>query len=107
MTDIEKQTALFASKAGASLFIFGAFWPGSFISKRIIQKIGHFKDHARQDVINLLAEIVRISLLVFGVVTALGTLGVNVSALVAGLGLTGFALGFAFATRSPTYWLVC
>jgi small conductance mechanosensitive channel len=29
-------------------------------------------------------------------VTALGTLGINVSALVAGLGLTGFALGFAF-----------
>src|SRR5213083_2396837 len=30
------------------------------------------------------------------VVTALGTVGVNVTALVAGLGLTGFALGFAF-----------
>jgi small-conductance mechanosensitive channel len=30
-----------------------------------------------------------------GVITALGTAGVNVSALVAGLGLTGFALGFA------------
>ena len=29
-------------------------------------------------------------------VTALGTLGIDVSALVAGLGLTGFALGFAF-----------
>ena len=96
MTDIEKQAALFASKAGASLLILGAFWLGSFICKRIIQKIGHFKDPARQDVINLLAEIVRISLLVFGVVTALGTVGVNVSALVAGLGLTGFALGFAF-----------
>ncbi len=34
-------------------------------------------------------------LLLFGVVTALGTIGINVSALVAGLGLTGFALGFA------------
>jgi small conductance mechanosensitive channel len=96
MTDIEKQAALFASKMGASLLILGAFWLGSFICKRIIQKIGRFKDPARQDVINLLAEIVRISLLVFGVVTALGTVGVNVSALVAGLGLTGFALGFAF-----------
>jgi len=28
-------------------------------------------------------------------VTALGTLGVNISGIVAGLGLTGFALGFA------------
>jgi small conductance mechanosensitive channel len=33
--------------------------------------------------------------LALGVVTALGTSGFNVSALVAGLGLTGFALGFA------------
>lgn len=37
----------------------------------------------------------RITIIVFGLVTALGTLGINVSALVAGLGLTGFALGFA------------
>ena len=35
------------------------------------------------------------ALMIFGFITALGTLGVNVSALVAGLGLTGFALGFA------------
>ena len=30
-----------------------------------------------------------------GLITALGTLGVDISAMVAGLGLTGFALGFA------------
>ena len=33
--------------------------------------------------------------MIFGFVTALGSVGVDVSALVAGLGLTGFALGFA------------
>jgi len=43
----------------------------------------------------LLASIARISLLVLGVITALGTLGVNITGIVAGLGLTGFALGFA------------
>ncbi len=43
----------------------------------------------------LLARTSSITLIIFGFVTALGTLGVNVSALVAGLGLTGFALGFA------------
>lgn len=43
----------------------------------------------------LLARTSNITLIVFGFVTALGTLGINVSALVAGLGLTGFALGFA------------
>ena len=42
-----------------------------------------------------LARTSRIILIVLGLVTGLGTLGVDVSALVAGLGLTGFALGFA------------
>ncbi len=44
---------------------------------------------------SLLARTSNVTLLIFGFVTALGTLGINVSALVAGLGLTGFALGFA------------
>ncbi len=43
----------------------------------------------------LLARTSSITLIIFGFVTALGTLGINVSAIVAGLGLTGFALGFA------------
>ena len=38
----------------------------------------------------------RRAMVVFGIATALGTMGINISALVAGLGLTGFALGFAF-----------
>ena len=42
-----------------------------------------------------LARASSITLIIFGIITSLGTLGVNVSALVAGLGLTGFALGFA------------
>lgn len=44
---------------------------------------------------SLFARTSSITLIMFGVVTALGTLGVDVSALVAGLGLTGFAIGFA------------
>ncbi len=44
---------------------------------------------------SLFARTSSITLIIFGVVTALGTLGVDVSALVAGLGLTGFAIGFA------------
>jgi small conductance mechanosensitive channel len=43
----------------------------------------------------LLASVAHVSLNALGVITALGTLGVNISGIVAGLGLTGFALGFA------------
>lgn len=42
------------------------------------------------------AQVSRVIVILLGIVTALGTVGINVSALVAGLGLTGFAVGFAF-----------
>jgi small-conductance mechanosensitive channel len=42
-----------------------------------------------------LIRVMRITLVSLGVVTALGTLGVDVSAIVAGLGLTGLAMGIA------------
>lgn len=48
-----------------------------------------------QNLTSLLSRTSSITFGVLGLVTALGTMGVNVSALVAGLGLTGFALGFA------------
>jgi small conductance mechanosensitive channel len=47
------------------------------------------------DLINLIVQITETSLLLFGAVSALGTLGINVAAMIAGLGLVGFALGFA------------
>lgn len=43
----------------------------------------------------LFARAARVSLWTLGIITSLGTLGVDITALVAGLGLTGFALGFA------------
>jgi len=43
----------------------------------------------------LLSRVYYYGILIFGIITALGAAGLNVSALVTGLGLTGFALGFA------------
>ena len=64
------------------------------IIKRIITKAAERLKFDR-NLTSLLSRTSSITLVIFGIVTALGTLGVNVSALVAGLGLTGFALGFA------------
>ena len=44
----------------------------------------------------VLSGIIKNIMLIIGFITSLGTLGVNISAIVAGLGLTGFAFGFAF-----------
>jgi small-conductance mechanosensitive channel len=96
MAELEKQVTLFAPKLGAGLLILAGFWIASLVSKKLILQFARKSDPAKQDIIELIAQIARIGLMVFGSVTALGTLGVNVSALVAGLGLTGFALGFAF-----------
>jgi small-conductance mechanosensitive channel len=46
-------------------------------------------------VVLLLSRVYYYSIIIFGIITALSAAGLNVSALVAGLGLTGFALGFA------------
>jgi small conductance mechanosensitive channel len=81
-------------KAGKALVIFIAFWIASAIVDLAIRRFVH-RDAENADLILLLARTAKISLLVFGAVTALGSADINVSALVAGLGLTGFALGFA------------
>src|SRR2546422_798530 len=86
-----KHATAFSEKLGVSLLIFFGFWLASMIVRRIISRVGPH-DLAKQDILKLLGQIAKTSLLIFGAVTALGTLGVNVSALVAGLGLTGFAL---------------
>ncbi len=96
LVEWKKQAAAFAPKLGGSLLILAGFWFVSSIANKLVLRFAQKSDPAKQDIIELIAQIARIGLMVFGTVTAVGTLGVNVSALVAGLGLTGFALGFAF-----------
>ena len=75
--------------------IFILFWLGGRILKVIVQRIMNEKNlHA--NISRVLAGIIKNIMLILGLITALGTLGINISAIVAGLGLTGFAFGFAF-----------
>ena len=75
--------------------IFILFWISGTIFKTIVRRIMDEKTpHA--NISQVLAGIVKNIMLIVGLITALGTLGVNISAIVAGLGLTGFAFGFAF-----------
>ncbi len=77
-------------------FIFIAFWIASKIVYRSILALSARSDADREDILNLLAQVARIALLIAGILTALSSMRVNIAALIAGLGLTGFALGFAF-----------
>ena len=93
--ELAKQIALFAPRFAMSILIFLAFWIASAAVQRIIGRLSR-RRHLMPDVLNLLQQVAKTALLLFGGITALGTMGIDVSALVAGLGLTAFALGFAF-----------
>lgn len=77
-----------------AILIYLVFWVISLIFKGVVKRYGE-RTRLNEDVRDLLARLIRVSILVIGVITALGTIGIDVTALVAGLGLTGFALGFA------------
>ena len=89
------QATTFAPKLSVSLFIFLIFYVVALILPVIVRRVGRRKN-LDQAVFNLIAQLVKAALIIFGAITALGTAGIDISALVAGLGLTGFALGFAF-----------
>src|SRR5204863_2279253 len=75
--------------------IIAGFWIGAKVAEYLTCRVRHRMPH-NAGLLQLLGRTAKISIMTFGIATALGTIGVNVSALVAGLGLTGFALGFAF-----------
>lgn len=77
------------------VFLLIAFWIAAKIGELLVYRIRHRMPH-NAPLLGLLGRLTKIAIIVVGVATALGTMGINVSALVAGLGLTGFALGFAF-----------
>lgn len=84
----------FLPRLGGALLIILIFWIISRILRRIVQRFGHTR-RLSQDIVNLMTQMTETALLVFGIVTALGTLGIDIGAMIAGLGLVGFALGFA------------
>ena len=85
---------LFLPRMAVAVLIFLVFWIIARVNRGIVQRFGRTR-HLSVDIVNLLEQITEVTLLLFGVVTALGTLGIDVGALIASLGLVGFAIGFA------------
>jgi small conductance mechanosensitive channel len=96
------QLLRFAPTLVAAILVFIAFWIVAVILSGIIRRV--WLQRTREpEVVRLLEQTARAAILIFGTVTALGTMGINVLALVTGLGLTGFALGFAFKDALSNY----
>jgi small-conductance mechanosensitive channel len=79
--------------AGVAILV-GAWLAGRLVG-RLLGGLAHRRG-VDPDLLTFLTRTARLALMSFAIVTAVGTVGVDVKALVAGLGLTGFALGFAF-----------
>jgi small-conductance mechanosensitive channel len=67
----------------------------ALVLAKIVVGFAHRADPDRTRVFNLFGTIIKTVMIIIGLITALGTLGIDVTAMVAGLGLSGFALGFA------------
>jgi len=89
-----EQIVSWSSKLGLALIVFVAFIIlGRVISGIMLKTFKQLEFDSQLS--TLFARVVKLTLNAFGIISAFGTLGIDVSAMVAGLGLTGFALGFA------------
>ncbi|MDA3956566.1 mechanosensitive ion channel domain-containing protein [Oceanispirochaeta sp.] len=88
------ETTLWVPRVIGVIVIILCFFVLSKILKSVITK-GCRRFKLDIHLTSLITRTSSTTMIIFGFVTILGTLGINVSALVAGLGLTGFALGFA------------
>ena len=85
---------LFLPRLGLAVIIFAVFWFFARLLRGTVQRFGRTR-RLSPDIINLMDQISEVALLAFGAISALATLGIDVWAMIAGLGLVGFALGFA------------
>ncbi|BCV66760.1 mechanosensitive ion channel family protein [Shewanella algae] len=78
-----------------AILVFAVFVVVSLVIDRFLKQVATRFDSAASESFRLISNSQRVVLIFIGAVLALSKLGFDVGALVAGLGLTGFALGFA------------
>ena len=78
-----------------SIFIFALFWFLAKFSDSMIERFAQRSTPQKQPVFLVFTIASKVAILIVGAITALGSAGVNVSAMVASLGISGLALGLA------------
>lgn len=74
-----------------TLLPFFMAWIFSILLFKRLKKKAQYKN----PLITFFSKVTNMSIMSMAIITLLGTIGVDISALITGLGLTGFALGFA------------
>lgn len=78
-----------------AVLVFGGFYLLSLVVDKILRKTQERYHSSASESFRLMSNSQKAVLLFIGLTLALSKLGFDIGALVAGLGLTGFALGFA------------
>ncbi|MEM7403235.1 MAG: mechanosensitive ion channel domain-containing protein [Myxococcota bacterium] len=87
---------IFASTAIVrALIILFLFWLVARVVQKVIIGLAVKRSRPEQSFIELVATGVKLILWGMGFISACGTVGIDLKGIVAGLGLTGFAIGFA------------
>lgn len=101
ISDLERAWQKVLDEVAASLptivvgiVILVIFWLLGRLLEHFIHRVGS-RAKINPDILRLMAWSGKTTVLAFGLVTACGTMGIEIGGLLAGLGLTGFALGFA------------
>jgi small-conductance mechanosensitive channel len=89
-----EQIQMWALQVSQGAVMIILFWLGAVVLRTLLARFLR-RLNVDRAVVGLMAETVFFTMLVVGIITGLGTMSINVSALVASLGLGGFALGFA------------
>lgn len=85
---------LLLDNLAVALIVFIIFYLLSYNTKKIIK---HFllKAQLKKELISFSTDTIFFVIMIVGVIVSLSTLGINTNAIVASLGLGGFAIGFA------------
>ena len=89
-------SVIFASTAVVrALVIFLMFWLLARVARKVIVRVATKYSGPERSFVELLATGVKVLVLGMGFMSACGTMGIDLKGIIAGLGLTGFVIGFA------------
>ncbi len=95
LNEMTKQVVTALPGVMIAIVIFFVFWILAKFAIKLIQRIRDKNPAQKQPVFLVFETITRAAILILGLITALGSAGINVSALVASLGISGIALTLA------------
>ena len=85
---------MWAPQLVTAIIILLVFWALASTAKNMLLRLSKHAKVKQQNII-FLTQIIKAGIFIIGLISAMGSIGINVNALITGLGVTGFAISFA------------